>query len=207
MEPEQIVRELAVDGAWTQRQLDVRLARWGAREPSRYLTRAVMTARPTARAHRWTRVTIVRPSVDGKAVLRALQVRPQEIRPGELEHALGLAELRWRCGVSAERYRAQDTLGRDHRRAVARGSGGFGPAIADGVYETTGGVLLCEYDHGRYTARQVRGKLTAFRSATRYHEQRVLGSVWGVPTERRASWLRGLGVRDIVVLNPETWLG
>jgi len=201
------MRELAVDGAWTQRQLDARLTRWGAPNPARYLTRAVMTVRPTARAHRWTRVTIVRPNAEARAALRTMRVRPQEIRSGELEHALGLAELRWRCGLPADHYCAQDTLGRDHRRAVARGAGGFGPAIADGVYQTRDGVVLCEYDHGYYTARQIRGKLTAFRSATRLNGQRVLGSVWGVPTARRASWLRDLGVRDVVVLDPETWLG
>jgi hypothetical protein len=207
MRPEDVLRELAVDGAWTQRQLEERLTRWGAREPSQYVTRSTVPARPTAWAHRRVPVTIVRPNAEGDRVLRAMRVRPQEIRPGELEHALGLAELRWRCGIPAERYRAQDMLGRDHRRAVARGGAGFGPAIADGVYEADGGIVLCEYDHGRYTARQVLGKLSAFQSATRLEGRRVLGSVWGAPTERRASWLRGLGVREVVVMAPQTWLG
>jgi hypothetical protein len=207
MRPEEVLRELAVDGAWTQRQLEERLTRWGAREPSQYVTRSTVPARPTAWAHRRVPVTIVRPNAEGHRVLRAMRVRPQEIRPGELEHALGLAELRWRCGVPAERYRAQDMLGRDHRRAVAHGGAGFGPAIADGVYDTEGGVVLCEYDHGRYTARQVLGKLSAFRSATRLDGRCVLGSVWGAPTERRAAWLQGLGVREVIVVRPATWLG
>jgi hypothetical protein len=205
--PSEILRELAADGAWTQLQLRARLERWGAREPSRLLARTPVALRPTAFARRTVTVTLVQPSEEGQRVLREMGVRPQRLRPAELEHALGLAELRWRIGAPADRYRAQDALGRDHRAHVARGAAGLGPALADGIVRAEGGVVLCEYDHGRYTARQVREKLAAFGSSMRIDGQRVLGSVWGAPTETRREWLRGLGVRDVLVLAPETWLG
>lgn len=98
-------------------------------------------------------------------------------------------------------------LGRDHRWAVDRDGKGVGPVIADGVYEMPSGIILCEYDHGRYTACQVLHKLSGFRSPPRLEGRRLLGTVWGAPTERRAAWLCGLGVRDIVIIDPESWLG
>ena len=207
MEPEHILRELAVDGVWTSRQLHARLANWGASEPSHYLTFATMPVRVTSWAHHAVHAVIVRPNPKGREVLRAVKARLQEIRPAELEHALGLAELRWRCEIPAERYRAQDALGRDHRGTVACGGAGLGPVIADGIYELPDGIVLCEYDHGRYSARQIMRKLSGFRSTTRVGGQRVLGSIWGAPSERRATWLRSLGVGHIIVMEPGSWLG
>lgn len=206
MEPQQILMELAADGVWTRRQLEARLAAWTAQEPSRYLSRAAVVVKPTAWAHRHVRINVVRPSIEGYRLLRSIRVRTQEIRPSELEHTLGLAELRWRCGISADQYRAQDVLGRDHRRSVARGGLGFGQAIADGAFELDGGLGLLEYDHGRYTTSQIFGKLGSFRSTTRLEGRRVLRIVWGTPTEARAVRLRDLGVGEVMVLDPETWL-
>lgn len=206
MESEHILTELAVDGVWTRRQLEGRLEAWAAEEPSRYLSRVAVLVKPTAWAHRHIRIGVVRPNTQGYGLLRSIGVRPQEVRPSELEHTLGLAELRWQCEISAERYRAQDALGRDHRRGVVRGGLGFGPAVADGVYELDGGVGLLEYDHGRYTTSQIFGKLGGFRSTTRLDGKRVLKVVWGTPTEARAARLRDLGVGEVMVLYPETWL-
>jgi hypothetical protein len=204
---ERVLRELAADGVWTQYQLEARLAAWSAEQPSRYLSRVAVVVKPTAWAHRRVRIGVVRPSNEGCRLLRSIGVRAQEVRPGELEHALGLAELRWRCGISVEHYRGQAALGRDHRRGVARGGLGLGPAIADGVFEVDDGVGLLEYDHGRYTTRQILTKLGGLRSATRLEGRRVLRIVWGTPTEERGARLRNLGIAEVLVLEPENWLG
>jgi hypothetical protein len=203
---EHVLRELASDGVWTQHQLEARLAAWNAEQPSRYLTRVPVIVKPTAWAHRRARIGVVRPNNEGCRLLRSIGVRTQEVRPSELEHALGLAELRWRCGISVEYYRGQDVLGRDHRREVARGGPGLGPTVADGVFEVNGGVGLLEYDHGRYTTRQIFGKLGSFRSATRLEGRRILRIVWGVPSEDRAARLRNLGIGEVMVLEPQDWL-
>ncbi len=204
--PEQVLRELAADGAWTQRQLEARLRGWGAPEPDAYLARDTIAVRPTAWAHRRVTTQIVRPNRAGRRVLDALQVEPQQIRPEELEHALGLAELRWRCEVSAEQYQAQDQIRRDHARAISRSRVGFGSALADGIGDTGSGLVLYEYDHGRYTTRQVLAKLAGFRVLTRLEGRPVTGATWGTPSERRAARLRQLGAVHVRVMPPETWL-
>jgi hypothetical protein len=203
---EKVLRELAADGVWTQCQLDARLAASGGEPPSRYLSRISVIVKPTGWAHRRVRIGVVRPNNEGCRLLRSIGVRTQEVRPAELEHALGLAELRWRCGISVEHYRGQAALGREHRRGVARGSSGLGPAVADGVFELDGGVGLLEYDHGRYTTRQILGKLGGFRSITRLEGRRIVRIVWGAPTEERAQQLHNLGVGEVMVLRPESWL-
>jgi len=115
---EHVLRELAADGVWTQRQLETRLAVLALEPPSRYLSRVPVIVKPTAWAHRHARIDLIRPNTEGHRFLRSIGVRPQEVRPVELEHGLGLAELRWRCGISVEHYRAQHTLARDHRRGA-----------------------------------------------------------------------------------------
>lgn len=114
--------------------------------------------------------------------------------------------MRWRCGVPFDRYTAQDGLGRTHRQGLARGGLGHGSHLADGLFSRDGGVVLAEYDHGRYTAKQVQMKLAAFRSTREVHGQPIMGAVWGVPTLRRAAWLEAVGVGHVVVLERGTWL-
>jgi len=206
MTREQVLCELARDGAWTSRQLAARLATWACRGVEAYVARTTAQLRATA----WTRhrhaVEIVRLNAHGALAAAAHGVVPQTIRSGELEHALGLAELRWRCGVPYDRYIAQDGLGRAHRCGLARGGIGLGAHVADGMFVADSGLVLCEYDHGRYTAQQVRTKLAAFRSASRIDGQPIAGAIWGAPTVRRAAWLRALGVRHVVVLEAQAWL-
>src|SRR5579863_6037625 len=101
---EQVLCELARDGAWTGRQLAARLAACQRPPIDAYLTRAAETLRPTAWARRRQTVEIVRLNARGIAAVATRGVSPQLIRAGELEHALGLAELRWRCGVPYDRY-------------------------------------------------------------------------------------------------------
>jgi hypothetical protein len=198
--------ELAADGAWTASQLAARRRAWGFPDLAGHVQRLPVRLRPTAWAHRRVPAVVVRPNASGAALLRAAGVRPQEIRPQELEHALGLAELRFRCGARRGGYDAQDALGRRHRRARARGGVGLGEAIADGAMRTPGGVVLLEYDHGRYTGAQVREKLRAQRALGRWDGAPVLGAIWGAPTERRAAWLRSHGVEHVVVLPADSWM-
>lgn len=203
---EQVLCELARDGAWTGRQLAARHAASQCPPIDTYLTRAAETLRPTAWARRQQTVEIVRLNTRGIAAAAARGIAPQLIRAGELEHALGLAELRWRCGVPYDRYAAQDVLGRTHRQRMARSGQGFGQHLADGMFSGESGIVLAEYDHGRYTAKQIRMKLAAFREVQHVNGQPVVGAVWGAPTGRRAAWLQAIGVEHIVVMEPETWL-
>ena len=110
--------------------------------------------------------------------------------------------------MSYDRYIAQDGMGRTHRQELARGrmSIQLGPGLADGLYAVEGGVILCEYDHGRYTARDIRHKIAAFYIQTHVGKHRIRGAIWGVPTAGRAARLRELGVAHAVVMEPETWL-
>ena len=200
--------ELARDGAWTAKQLEARLVRWNTAIPDRYLRRMPLRVHPTAWTRRAVSTEIAIPNPRGVEAAAALGVPVQRVRAGELEHALGLAELRWRCGVSYDRYIAQDGIGRSHRRALARGGMSIllGSRLADGLYAVEGGIILCEYDHGRYTARDIRQKIAAFSVQTYAGRHRVLGAIWGVPTAGRAARLRELGVANAVVMEPDTWL-
>jgi len=206
MAREHAVCELARDGAWTARQLQARLAGWECPPIDAYVVRDTEPLRPTAWARHRQPIEVVRLNDRGVATAASRSVPTQLIRAGELEHALGLAELRWRCGVPFDRYTAQDGLARTHRQGLARGGRGLGSHLADGVFSRDGGVVLAEYDHGRYTATQVRMKLAAFRSAREVHGQPIVGAVWGAPTARRAAWLETVGVRHVVVLEHRTWL-
>lgn len=198
--------ELATDGAWTARQLAQRLTAWRCPDIEEYLARGTDRVKPTAWSRTRVRVEIVRLNRRGEELVARLGVRPQVIRAGELEHALGLAELRWRCGVSHDRYLAQDWLGRMHRRVRATGGAGMGDYLPDGVIATERGVVLCEYDHGRYSARQVTQKARSLHRVRVVTGQPVLGEVWGTPTHTRAHWLRSLGVSPVVVMEPDTWM-
>jgi hypothetical protein len=82
----------------------------------------------------------------------------------------------------------------------------LGPALADGLYAVEGGVILCEYDHGRYTARDIRDKVAAFCARRYMGNHRIRGAIWGVPTAHRAACLCKLGVAGTVVMDPHTWL-
>lgn len=201
------VCELACDGAWTRLQAVCRLSELGGPDISPYVTVSVARLRRTAYARRAVPVEILRLNARGEEAARRLGGRVQVIRRGELEHALGLAELRWRCGALSSLYAPQDELGRAHRSSVARGGAGLMERLPDGLFATPGGYILCEYDHGRYTALQVREKLEAARAIREVNGLPVLGMVWGAPTERRARWLRERGARHVVVLDPRTWLG
>jgi len=201
-----VLLELAKDGAWTAKQLAARLVTWPCLSVNAYVTTTVEPLRRTAYARHRQAVEVVRLNARGAGIAKARGVSVQVIRTGELEHALGLAELRYRCGIPYDWYTSQDGLGRLHRRQTARGGVGLGSRLADGVFATDQGAVLCEYDHGRYTAKQVKTKLAAFQTIAKSNGAPIVGAVWGVPTADRAAWLRSLGVKDVIVMESGTWL-
>jgi hypothetical protein len=74
----------------------------------------------------------------------------------------------------------------DASRAAGRG-------LPDGLADVDGIRLALEYDHGRYTAAQVRLKQKTFR-------RMADDAVWAAPTARRATWLQRLGCGRVVVI-------
>ena len=200
------IAELARDGAWTDAQLRERLERWGIASIDHYLSRQTVQARPTGFSKTRRLMEIVRPNGHGRDIAARLGVSLQLIRTGELEHALGLAELRWTVGARYRQYTAQDGLGRLHRHGRAIGGAGLGDHLADGAVSTPKGLVLLEYDHGRYTSTQVREKLASFERASRWSKDPIVGAVWGAPSARRAAWLRSVGVEKVVVVEASQWL-
>jgi hypothetical protein len=66
--------------------------------------------------------------------------------------------------------------------------------------------VLCEYDTGRYSARQVRAKIAAAQSIRHLEGRQIIGHLWGVPTQERAKWLRDRGAASVTVVPVSSWL-
>lgn len=107
-----------------------------------------------------------------------------------IEHALGVGELRralqippcaWTAVTELDRPHISDPM--DHR----------GRGLPDAFADTDGMRLALEYDHGRYTAAQVRLKQEMFPHLADC-------AVWAAPTRRRAKWLSELGCRHVIVV-------
>jgi len=140
-------------------------------------------------------------------VARIYGVDVATIRRDELEHALGLAELRFRAGIPVWESISGARFIREQRHALAAGIGGTFRAAPDGASQGPSGLVLYEYDTGSYTARQVRAKLAAARAVGRVHGHAIAGYVWGAPTEARARWLHAHDVAAVRVVEPSAWLG
>ena len=199
--------ELAHDGVWTRAQLHARLAAWGTSCSPRHLVTETARLRATARARTRTSVEVVRPTAAALDVARIYGVDVATVRGDELEHALGLAELRFRAGIPVWESISGARIIREQRHALAAGIGGTFRAAPDGASQGPSGLVLYEYDTGSYTARQVRAKLAAARAVGRVHGHAVAGHVWGAPTEARARWLHAHGVAAVHVVDPAAWLG
>ncbi len=200
--------ELAHDGAWTLPQLEARRARWTCPKiHPRYIDIAVACLRRTGYSRTLVRVQIVRPKLTAVEIAQAHGIDVATARPDQLEHAVGLAELRWRSGVTAWHSISGETLARaqQHHRAL-EGHDGF-RAAPDGAYLYDRGVVLCEYDTGRYSGNQVRAKIAAARSIRRLERRPIIGYLWAVPTQERAQWLRDRGVTSVAVVSASSWLG
>lgn len=199
--------ELAHDGAWTLPQLEARRAQWTCPQISlRYINIAEASLRPTGYSRVSVRVPIVCPKPPALEIAHAHGIDVATARPDQLEHTLGLAELRWRSEVTAQHSVSGDTLLRaeNHLRA-SEGFSGF-RAAPDGAYLYDYGVVLCEYDTGRYSARQVRAKIAAAQSIRHLEGRQIIGHLWGVPTQERAKWLRDRGAGSVTVVPVSSWL-
>ncbi len=199
--------ELAHDGVWTLPQFDARRDRWACPQiPPRYLKVAEASLRPTGYSRLSVRVPIVRPTSAAVEIAQAHGIDVAAVRPDQLEHAVGLAELRWRSGVTARHSVSGETLLRTQNRLRALGCDEGFRAVPDGAYRHEDGIVLCEYDTGRYSARQVRAKIAAGRSIRLLEGGQIIGHLWGVPTEQRANWLRDRGAGSVTVVPVSSWL-
>lgn len=108
----------------------------------------------------------------------------------EVEHRLGVAVLRTRLHIPPDAW----TAARDVPGARMAGMvGPVVPALPDGLADIRGVRLAFEYDHGRYTAVQIRHKLREFQSL-------ASATIWAAPTEDRAQWLQDLGCEPTLVV-------
>src|SRR5437660_6093650 len=179
----EVLCELAHDGVWTVPQLKARRRRWNHPEiPPRLLRVTKGLLRPTGWSRTAVRVDIVRPTPVAGEIARARGVDAVYVREDQIEHAVGLAELRWMCGVPARCSISGERLARAQIcRGISGVSSGFcgGP---DGAYVFGQGVVLCEYDAGRYSARQIREKVTAARVIHSFEGHRTVVHLWVTPT-------------------------
>jgi|SRR5437667_5495318 len=108
----------------------------------------------------------------------------------EVEHRMGVGELRTRLRVRPDAWTSAVEL---HAASLAAATGNGGRRLPDGLADVDGMRLALEYDHGRYTAAQVRFKQEAF---TRIADD----AVWAAPTSRRAQWLWRLGCEHVLIV-------
>lgn len=108
----------------------------------------------------------------------------------EVEHRVGVAELRARLQLSPAAWTSGLEI---HTGRLAEAAGSAGRGLPDGLADVDGMRLAFEYDHGRYTAKQVGHKQQIFR-------QLADEAVWAAPTAHRANWLRALGCAEVMVI-------
>lgn len=108
----------------------------------------------------------------------------------EIEHRVGVGELRTKLRIQPDAWTSAVEL---HVAGLAEEAGTVGRGLPDGLADVDGMRLAFEYDHGRYTAAQVRLKQQMF---TRLADDEV----WAAPTPRRAQWLRRLGCEHVLVV-------
>jgi len=200
--------ELAHDGVWTLPQLEARRRRWNdPKVPPQFLNVSKESLRPTGWSRIAVPVDIVRPGQAAVEIARARGIDVARVRVDQVEHAVGLAELRWRCGVSAWCSISGERLA---RKQIYRGTSGDSSEFRcgpDGAYIFEQGLVFCEYDTGRYSAGQVREKIVAARPIRYFEGRRVIGHLWGVPTRTRSRWLKSHGVSSVAVIPSSSWLG
>ncbi len=155
--------------------------------------------RPTGYSRATVAADVVALTPAGREVARALSGRPVETvnLEKELEHRLGVAEVRSRLGVAPEAWTTALEL---HLAHIAGLHGEATRGLPDALADLDGTRLAVEYDHGRYTARQVRLKQAVF-------PQLADRAVWAVPTARRAEWLARQDCRGVLVVPLPTGTG
>ena len=108
----------------------------------------------------------------------------------EIEHRVGVGELRTKLRIPPEAWMSAVEL---HVAYLAEAAGTAGRGLPDGLADVNGMRLALEYDHGRYTAAQVRLKQHVFMRLAD-------DAVWAAPTSRRAQWLWRLGCEHVLVV-------
>lgn len=108
----------------------------------------------------------------------------------EIEHRLGVGELRTRLRIPPEAWTSAVEL---HVSRLTEAPRTPGRGLPDGLADVNGMRLALEYDRGCYTEVQVRLKQQVF---SRLAED----AVWAAPTVRRAEWLRRLGCEQVLIV-------
>jgi len=170
-----VVELLEKDRALTLGQL----ARWGIRLE-------VPLRDPDAREVRFRQVELPRTARSRKVIPVTVVELRREAPLDEriLPHVLGVAEVRRILWGSVD---AWDASGASRMRAAVE--------VPDAVAVRGDGLWAVEYDTGAYTEAVVRRKCEAFGEG-------YAGQIWAVPAERRAAWLRRLGVPGPIVVAP-----
>lgn len=186
----QPLEDLATDGVLTAGQA---VRRWGYRTVKTLVGSGLVTVRraqyrPTAGSRKSITVPVLCLSERGVRTVLAEGLEPWCPPGRELAHAIGLAELRFRLGIPAR------DLVRTRRHARWKEH----EKIPDALYRTGSGLIALEYDHGKYTARQVASKLAA---APLFSDRMI----WGVPGAKRARWLEKHGAEEVIVLEVPLW--
>lgn len=184
-----LLRILATDGLWSLVGLSqeephlMSVLQTFLRQRMARVTRLAL--KPTGYSRRVIPTDIAFLTSSGRLEAQRCLGRPAiAAAPGhEVEHQLGVAVLRTRLHIAPDDW----ISARDVQAARMAGIGGRDVrALPDGLAEIRGVRLALEFDHGRYTAVQIRHKLIEFK--------RLAGeTVWAAPTEGRARWLQNLG--------------
>lgn len=148
--------------------------------------------RPTGYSRRTVPTDVAILSVRGCRALADQIGRPVAALPlnDGIEHALGVGELRRVMQISPRAWTAATEL---HTAQLSGPMDHRGRGLPDALADIDGMRLALEYDHGRYTAVQVRLKQEMFPHLAD-------GAVWAAPTRRRAQWLSGLGCSHVIVV-------
>jgi hypothetical protein len=102
-----------------------------------------------------------------------VDVPGRSARQEDIAHWLGLAEMRWRLRAGLRHWQGIGQLWPEKRSYNER---------PDALAEDAAGLFVVEYDHGAYSASDVKSKHRAFT-------QLAPRQTWGVSSERRRRWL------------------
>lgn len=193
-----LLRILAIDGVWSL--IGLSQAEPHLMSPLRTLVRqgVVRVTRPALKPTGYSRrtiptdIAILTPT--GRLEAQRCLGHPAVVATvgHEVEHQLGVAVLRTRLHISLDAW----TSARDVQAVRMAGIGGPAVrALPDGLADIRGVPLALEYDHGRYTAVQIRRKVREFHLLARE-------TIWAAPTEGRARWLWDLGCEQRTLVVP-----
>lgn len=150
--------------------------------------------RPTSYSRREIPTDVAMLTAAGRTVVGRELGRPASAASlaHEIEHRVGVAELRTVMGISPAAWTPGGEL--QHARLPAAQGTPRGRGLPDGLADVDGIRLALEYDQGSYTAVQVHLKQRVF-------SEMADAALWAAPTPGRADWLRRLGCERVVVIH------